>query len=78
MGDVEHIKDLMSDIGVKNGQVWSWIQIDQIIHLFSAEENHPDEGVRYFDLYHLVSEMKKLGYKPDFKCVYQNIDDNEK
>ncbi|XWS46202.1 hypothetical protein CRYUN_Cryun14cG0044500 [Craigia yunnanensis] len=77
-GDVEHIKDLMSDIGVKNGQVWSWIQIDQIIHLFSAEENHPDEGEIYFELYHLVSEMKKLGYKPDVKCVYQNIDDSEK
>ncbi|XP_022757524.1 pentatricopeptide repeat-containing protein At4g01030, mitochondrial [Durio zibethinus] len=77
-GDVERIKDLMSDIGVKNGQVWSWIQIGQIIHQFFAEENHPDEGEIYFELYHLVYEMKKLGYKPDVKCVYQNIDDNEK
>ncbi|XVE73730.1 hypothetical protein DITRI_Ditri11bG0141900 [Diplodiscus trichospermus] len=76
--DVEHIKDLMRDLGVKNGQVWSWIQIDQIIHIFSAEENHPDEGEIYFELYHLVSEMKKLGYKPDVNCVYQNIDDSEK
>ncbi|XVF33189.1 hypothetical protein REPUB_Repub17cG0147100 [Reevesia pubescens] len=77
-GDVERIKDLMSDIGVKNGQVWSWIEIDQIIHLFCAEESHPDEGEIYYELYHLVSEMKKLGYKPDVKCVYQNIDDGEK
>ncbi|XVF73042.1 hypothetical protein PTKIN_Ptkin12aG0169700 [Pterospermum kingtungense] len=77
-GDVERIKDLMSDIGVKNGQVWSWIQIDQTVHIFSAEENHSDEGEIYFELYHLVSEMKKLGYKPDVECVYQNIDDAEK
>ncbi|XVF22397.1 hypothetical protein REPUB_Repub12eG0168800 [Reevesia pubescens] len=77
-GDVERIKDLMNDLRVKNGQIWSWIQIDQIIHLFSAEENHPDEGEIYFELYNLVSEMKKLGYKPDVKCVYQNIDDSEK
>lgn len=77
-GDVERIKDLMSDIGVKNGQVWSWVEIDQIIHVFCAGENHPDEGEIYYELYHLVSEMKKLGYKPDVKCVYQNIDDSEK
>lgn len=77
-GEVERIKDLMNDIGMKNRQVWSWIQIDQIVHLFSEEENHPDEGEIYFELYHLVSEMKKLGYKPDVKCVYQNIDDSEK
>ncbi|XWS35884.1 hypothetical protein CRYUN_Cryun20dG0035200 [Craigia yunnanensis] len=67
-GDVEHIKDLISNIGVKNGQVWSWIQNDQIIHLFSAE-NHPDEREIYFELNHLVSEMKKLGYKLDVKCL---------
>ncbi|XWS32058.1 hypothetical protein CRYUN_Cryun23aG0128400 [Craigia yunnanensis] len=36
------------------------------------------KGGIYFELYHLVSEMKKLGYKPDVKCVYQNIDDSEK
>ncbi|OMP08596.1 hypothetical protein COLO4_06304 [Corchorus olitorius] len=76
--DVERTKELMSNIGVKSGQVWSWIQIDQKVHLFSAEENHPDEGEIYFELYHLVSEMKKLGYKPDLKCVYQNTDDSEK
>lgn len=77
-GDVERIKDLMSEIGVKNGQVWSWVEIDQIIHVFCAGENHPAEGEIYYELYHLVSEMKKLGYKPDVKCVYQNIDDGEK
>ncbi|EOX95739.1 Pentatricopeptide repeat-containing protein, putative [Theobroma cacao] len=76
--DVERIKDLMRNTGVKNGQVWSWIQIDQMVHLFSAGENHPDEGEIYFELYHMVSEMKKLGYKPDVKCVCQNTDDNEK
>ncbi|KAE8730430.1 Pentatricopeptide repeat-containing protein [Hibiscus syriacus] len=76
--DVERIKDLMRGTGVKSGRVWSWVEINQIIHLFSAEENHPDEGEIYYELYHLVSEMKKLGYKPDVKCVYQNIDDDEK
>ncbi|XP_044480548.1 pentatricopeptide repeat-containing protein At4g01030, mitochondrial-like [Mangifera indica] len=77
--DVERIKDLMNDAGVKIGQVWSWIQIDQLVHVFSAEgKPHPDIAEIYFELYQLVSEMKKLGYEPDLNCVRQNIVEAEK
>ncbi|KAJ0051610.1 hypothetical protein Pint_00570 [Pistacia integerrima] len=77
--DVERVKDLMNDAGVKNGAVWSWVQIDQIVHVFSAEgKPHPEEGKIYFELYQLVSEMKKLGYVPDINCIHQNIDEVEK
>lgn len=77
--DVEHIKDLMEVKGVKNGQAWSWIQIDHMVHVFSAGgKPHRDEGEIYFELYQLVSEMKKIGYVPDINCVYQNIDEEEK
>ncbi|XP_020538392.1 pentatricopeptide repeat-containing protein At4g01030, mitochondrial isoform X2 [Jatropha curcas] len=76
---VERITSLMCEKGVKNRQVWSWIQIGNTVHVFSAEgKPHQDEGEIYFELYHLVSEMKKLGYVPDINCVYQNIDDEEK
>lgn len=77
--DVERLKALMKNTGVKNGPVWSWIQIDQAIHMFSAEgKPHTDAGKIYFELYHLVHEMKKLGYEPDISCVHQNIDEVEK
>ncbi|TXG63011.1 hypothetical protein EZV62_010005 [Acer yangbiense] len=77
--DVEHLKDKMANVGVKNGLVWSWIQIDETVHVFTAEgKPHPDTGEIYFELYHLVSEMKKLGYVPDINCVYQNIDEIDK
>ncbi|KAJ8748461.1 hypothetical protein K2173_003357 [Erythroxylum novogranatense] len=77
--DVERIKDLMVEKGVKIRQIWSWIQIDDRVHVFSAgDKPHPDEGQIYFELYQLVSEMKKVGYVPDINCVYQNIDDLEK
>lgn len=39
---------------------------------------HDAEGEIYFELYQLVSEMKKLGYVPDIDCVYQNTDEEEK
>ncbi|PON51329.1 DYW domain containing protein [Parasponia andersonii] len=77
--DVERVKNLMSKRGVKISKVWSWIQVDQTINMFSAEgKPHPDSGKIYFELYQLVSEMKKLGYVPDINCVHQNIDKEEK
>ncbi|GAU42366.1 hypothetical protein TSUD_350320 [Trifolium subterraneum] len=39
---------------------------------------HPEEGEIYFELYRLISEIRKLGYVADLNCVFQNIDDNEK
>ncbi|XP_030457280.2 pentatricopeptide repeat-containing protein At4g01030, mitochondrial [Syzygium oleosum] len=77
--DVAHVKELMNSAGVKHTQAWSWIQIDRTVHHFSAEQStHPDCGEIYFELYQLISQIKKLGYVPDVSCVYQNIDDVEK
>ncbi|KAK9279902.1 hypothetical protein L1049_013586 [Liquidambar formosana] len=77
--DVEHVRGLMGAVGLKNRHVFSWIQIDQTVHVFSAEEKpHPEAGEIYFELYKLVSDIKKLGYVPDVNCVYQNIDKVEK
>ncbi|KAG5036868.1 hypothetical protein JHK86_017708 [Glycine max] len=78
-GDVERLKESMTAMGVKIPNVWSWIQVRQTIHVFSTEgKSHPEEGEIYFDLYQLISEIKKLGYVPDTNCVHQNIDDSEK
>ncbi|KAF7826165.1 pentatricopeptide repeat-containing protein [Senna tora] len=77
--DVERLKESMTSQGVKSPHVWSWTQVGQTIHTFSTEgKPHPDEGDIYFELYHLISEIRKLGYVPDINCVYQNIDESEK
>ncbi|XP_059312495.1 pentatricopeptide repeat-containing protein At4g01030, mitochondrial [Lycium ferocissimum] len=77
--DVDRIRDKMEAMGVKIGPVWSWLKVNQRIHIFStAGKSHPEEGEIYFELYKLISEMKKLGYAPDTKCVYQNISEVEK
>ncbi|KAI8026775.1 Pentatricopeptide repeat-containing protein [Camellia lanceoleosa] len=80
-GKMWTVLELMMDVtaGVKIGHVWSWIQINQMVHMFSTRgKAHPDEGEIYFKLYQLISQMKRLGYVPDIKCVYQNIDHVEK
>lgn len=78
--EVEGIKQLMKVKRVKFGHLWSWIQINQTVHVFSARgKPHPDEGEIQFELYQLISEMKKnMGYVPATECVYQNIDAVEK
>ncbi|KAF8032464.1 hypothetical protein BT93_D1393 [Corymbia citriodora subsp. variegata] len=77
--DFDHVKELMNSAGLKNGQAWSWTQIDHTVHHFSAgQSTHPDCGEIYFELYQLISQIKKLGYVPDVSCVYQDIDDVEK
>lgn len=79
--EVERIKQLMKVKGVvKSGHLWSWIQINQTVHLFSDRgKPHQDEGEIHFELYQLISEMKKkMEYVPATECVYQNIDSVEK
>ncbi|RID43196.1 hypothetical protein BRARA_I00071 [Brassica rapa] len=77
--DAEQIRDLMRSQRVRVQDLWSWIQIDQRVHVFYAEgEAHPDEGEIYFELYRLVSEMKKSGYVPDTRCIHQNVSEAEK
>ncbi|KAK6918238.1 Pentatricopeptide repeat [Dillenia turbinata] len=71
--------DMYSKSGVKIRDAWSWIHVHRTVHVFSTKQKpHMDEGEIYFELYHLVSELKKLGYVPDVGCVYQDISDAEK
>ncbi|XP_010424689.1 PREDICTED: pentatricopeptide repeat-containing protein At4g01030, mitochondrial-like [Camelina sativa] len=77
--DVEHIRNSMRIHRVRIQDLWSWIQIDHTVHVFYAEgKAHPDEGEVYFELYKLVSEMKKSGYVPDTSCMHQDVSESEK
>lgn len=77
--DVDRIGELMEANRVKVGHVWSWIQLNQTVHIFSAlGKPHPDKGEIHFELYQLISEMKNLGYVPATECVYQNVNTREK
>ncbi|KNA13134.1 hypothetical protein SOVF_119540 [Spinacia oleracea] len=76
--DVNRVREESSAQGLRIQHGWSWIEIYRKIHVFSEEEAHPDIGNIYFELYQLVSEMKKAGYNPDIKSVYQDISDADK
>ncbi|KAL1198099.1 Pentatricopeptide repeat-containing protein [Cardamine amara subsp. amara] len=77
--DVEHTRDLMRNHRVRVQDLWTWIQIDHRVLVFYADgKAHADEGEIYFELYKLVSEMKKSGYAPDTSIIHQDVSDSEK
>uniref|UniRef100_A0A803KZL0 DYW domain-containing protein n=1 Tax=Chenopodium quinoa TaxID=63459 RepID=A0A803KZL0_CHEQI len=76
--DVDRVREEMTARELRIQFGWSWIEIYRKVHIFNDEKLHPDTGNIYFELYHLISEMKKAGYIPDIKSVYQDIDDAEK
>ncbi|XP_038987129.1 pentatricopeptide repeat-containing protein At4g01030, mitochondrial [Phoenix dactylifera] len=77
--DAENVRDAMHAVGVKSRAGWSWIQINQTVHVFEVDGRpHPDIGEIYFELYQLISEMRRLGYVPDTSCIVQNVAEDEK
>lgn len=78
--DAENVKITMNARGVRSRAGWSWIQIDQTIHVFEVdgEKPHPEIGEIYYELYRLISEFRKLGYVPDTSCIFHNVGQKEK
>ncbi|ONK81530.1 uncharacterized protein A4U43_C01F30210 [Asparagus officinalis] len=77
--DAENMRNAMNAAGLKSKSGWSWIQIGQTVHVFSAEgKQHEDIGEIYFELYQLISELKKSGYVPDTSCIVRNVREEAK
>ncbi|KAL5999047.1 hypothetical protein ACLOJK_009997 [Asimina triloba] len=77
--DVENLRDVMNVVGAKNRPGWSWVWIDQTVHVFLVEGTpHPEMGEIFFELYQLMEEIRKVGYVPDTSCVDQDIDEEQK
>ncbi|KAG6406182.1 hypothetical protein SASPL_133781 [Salvia splendens] len=59
--DVDRVRDLMERRSLNIGNVWSWIEINNTVHDFSASgKPHQKDGEVYFELYHLASEIKSM------------------
>lgn len=61
--NVDRVRNLMEHRLLKIGNVLSWIEINNRVHVFAASgKPHQEDGEVYFELYHLVSEIKNMGY----------------
>ncbi|XP_060668786.1 pentatricopeptide repeat-containing protein At4g21300 isoform X2 [Ziziphus jujuba] len=64
-GRVLEIRRLMKERGVQKVPGYSWIEVNNITHMFvAADGSHPQSAQIYLLLYSLLLELRKEGYVP--------------
>lgn len=77
--EAESLKYAMKARALDTRPGWSWIQIEQSIHVFEVEgKPHPDTAEIYEELIRLVFQIRKSGYVPDTSCIVYNVPEEEK
>ncbi|CAN6570031.1 unnamed protein product [Malus baccata var. baccata] len=69
----------MRDRGVKKEPGCSWIDVENMVHVFLVDDTkHPTVQAVYKYLEQLGLEMRKLGYVPDTNDVLHDIESEHK
>lgn len=77
--DVARVRKLMRQRGVKKEPGCSWIEVENMVHVFLVDDAvHPEVQAVYRYLEQLVLEMRKLGYVPDTKFVLHDMESEQK
>ncbi|CAD6271027.1 unnamed protein product [Miscanthus lutarioriparius] len=77
--EAESLKYAMKARTLDTRPGWSWIQIEQSIHVFEVQgKPHPDTAEIYEELIRLVFQIRKAGYVPDTSCIVYNVPEEEK
>ncbi|XP_057841967.2 pentatricopeptide repeat-containing protein At2g22070 [Cryptomeria japonica] len=78
-GEVQMLRGLMKDRGIKKIPGCSWIEDHNMVHAFCVgDRSHPQTKEIYAKLAELSWEMKAAGYFPDSKHVLNNVEEEEK
>ncbi|KAK9050930.1 hypothetical protein SSX86_027555 [Deinandra increscens subsp. villosa] len=77
--DVSRIRNMMRARGVKKEPACSWIEVDNMVHVFLVDDTkHPEIQNVYKYLEELVFKMRKLGYVPDTRFVLHDMEKEQK
>lgn len=77
--DVSKIRLKMREVGVHKTPGYSWVEIHNKIHTFTAGDCfHPEKRSIYAFLEELDLKMKQEGYVPATKLVLHNVEEEEK
>lgn len=76
---VVKIRKLMRERNVKKEPGVSWLEIRNIVHVFTSEDTkHPESSQIYEKVRDLLSKIRPLGYVPDIAGVLHDIEDEQK
>eukprot|EP01018_Ginkgo_biloba_P030322 Gb_23083 [translate_table: standard] len=77
--DVEKLRTMMKNRGLRKNPGCSWIEVNNKVHTFFAgDRSHPESEDIYAMWENLVSQMREEGYVPDTNFVLQDVEDEEK
>ncbi|GLJ15071.1 hypothetical protein SUGI_0246360 [Cryptomeria japonica] len=77
--DVEKVRTMMKDRGLKRRPGCSWIELKNKVHVFSVgDKSHPQLEEINAMLDNLAGRMKKEGYVPDKNFALHDVEDEEK
>lgn len=77
--DVESIRRMMEEKGIKPRAGCSWIEYKSKVCVFRVgDKSHPQAEEIYAMLRSLAGKMKDVGYVPATKFVLQNVEESEK
>ncbi|KAL9234713.1 hypothetical protein vseg_009551 [Gypsophila vaccaria] len=77
--DVARVRALMRDRGVKKEPACSWIDVENMVHVFLVDDtSHPDVQAVYDYLEQLGPRLRELGYIPDTKYVLHDMESEQK
>ncbi|KAG6588362.1 Pentatricopeptide repeat-containing protein, partial [Cucurbita argyrosperma subsp. sororia] len=76
---VVKVRKLMRERNVKKEPGVSWLEIRNIAHVFTSEDNkHPESSQIYEMVRDLLAKIRPLGYIPDIAGVLHDIEDEQK
>ncbi|XP_057873036.2 pentatricopeptide repeat-containing protein At3g24000, mitochondrial-like [Cryptomeria japonica] len=78
-GEVQIVRRLMKDRGIKKIPGCSWIEGHKMVHAFCVgDRSHPQTQEIYAMLEKLALEMKAAGYCPDSRHLLNDVEEEEK
>ncbi|XP_068643601.1 pentatricopeptide repeat-containing protein At4g33990 [Aristolochia californica] len=76
---VDRVRSLAKDKGLKKTPGWSSIEVNNRVHVFfTGNQSHPQCEDIYKKLGLLLTQMKSLGFVPDYSFVLQDVEEEEK
>ncbi|KAE9589619.1 hypothetical protein Lal_00000246 [Lupinus albus] len=78
--DVAKVRKIMKDSGLKKEPACSWVEIENSVHVFVANDNisHPQKDKVHKMWEKLNHKIKEIGYVPDTSNVLLFVDQDEK
>ncbi|KAL9162256.1 hypothetical protein ABFS82_07G078000 [Erythranthe guttata] len=77
--EVDKIRDIMRDKGLRKNPGCSWIEVKNKVHMLLAGDKSLPQMAQIMDkLNRLSIEMKKAGYSPNTDYVLQDVEEQEK